>query len=251
LKQLESQPEYADVLAQEASRVLQLFEKVFVHKAFTGRSGTFYGYEGLGSIYWHMVSKLVLAVAEIYEKAQAQKESQTVIDRLAHHFHTINAGIGVHKSPSVYGAFPTDPYSHTPFHRGAQQPGMTGQVKEDILSRNIEFGLHIENGQLHFNPSLLSRKAFTTKERTVELVNVTGEHYTIVLPENSLVFTYAQVPVVYQLSTASQLCVTFSDQSEQWIEGTSLPKDLSAKLFLRTGSIQKITVPIAPNQVQE
>jgi len=251
LKQLESQTEYADVLAKEAPVVLQLFEKVFVHKAFTGRSGTFYGYEGLGSIYWHMVSKLVLAVAEIYEKAKIQNESQTRVDRLADHFHALNTGIGVHKSPTVYGAFPTDPYSHTPYHRGAQQPGMTGQVKEDILSRNIEFGLQIEKGQLHFNPTLLSRKAFVAKERTVTLVDVTGEPYTVDLPEHSLVFTYAQVPIVYQLSTASQVCVTFSDQSQQWIEGTSLPQELSAKVFLRTGAIQKITVPIAPNQVQE
>ena len=43
----------------------------------------------------------------------------------------INAGIGAHKSPELYGAFPTDPYSHTPGGKGAQQPGMTGQVKEE------------------------------------------------------------------------------------------------------------------------
>ena len=41
-----------------------LYEQVFHHHAFTGRSGTFYKYEGLGSIYWHMVSKLLLAVGE-------------------------------------------------------------------------------------------------------------------------------------------------------------------------------------------
>jgi len=34
--------------------VLKIFERVFNHKAYTGRSGTFFGYEGLGSIYWHM-----------------------------------------------------------------------------------------------------------------------------------------------------------------------------------------------------
>ncbi len=32
----------------------------------------------------------------------------------------------------MYGAIPTDPYSHTPGFAGAQQPGMTGPVKEDI-----------------------------------------------------------------------------------------------------------------------
>ena len=251
LKQLESDPELSDLVLHETPSILRLFEKVFVHKAFTGRSGTFFGYEGLGSIYWHMVSKLVLAVAEIYEKAQSQKESKTIIASLVQHFHALNAGIGVHKSPTIYGAFPTDPYSHTPYHRGAQQPGMTGQVKEDILSRNIEFGLQIEKGQLHFTPGLLSRKAFTTASKTVELVDLSGLLYTFDLPENSMVFTYAQVPVIYQLSTMSQLCVTFSDQSEQWFEGTSLPQDLSTKLFLRKGTIQKITVSIDSNQVQE
>ena len=35
-----------------------LYEEVFDHQSFTGRSGTFYKYEGLGCIYWHMVSKL-------------------------------------------------------------------------------------------------------------------------------------------------------------------------------------------------
>jgi len=30
--------------------------KMFDHRSFTGRSGTFFGYEGLGCIFWHMVS---------------------------------------------------------------------------------------------------------------------------------------------------------------------------------------------------
>jgi hypothetical protein len=52
---------YNDLLASDTPKILQAFEDVFNHKAFTGRSGTFYGYEGLGSIYWHMVSKLLFA----------------------------------------------------------------------------------------------------------------------------------------------------------------------------------------------
>ena len=57
------------VTASDKDEVLQIFEKVFNHKAFTGRSGTFFGYEGLGSIYWHMVSKLQLAAQECCMKA--------------------------------------------------------------------------------------------------------------------------------------------------------------------------------------
>ena len=55
---------YEALANSETPKILQIFEEVFNHKAFTGRSGTFYGYEGLGSIYWHMVSKLQLAVLE-------------------------------------------------------------------------------------------------------------------------------------------------------------------------------------------
>ena len=65
------------------------------------------------------------------------------MEDLLEHYYEINEGIGVHKSPALYGAFPTDPYSHTPAGKGAQQPGMTGQVKEDILSRFGELGVFV------------------------------------------------------------------------------------------------------------
>ena len=58
----------------DSKKVLDIFESVFDHKSFTGRSGTFFGYEGLGSIYWHMVSKLLLAVYEVTEKALSEAE---------------------------------------------------------------------------------------------------------------------------------------------------------------------------------
>lgn len=127
---LESALDDLKVENQEKALILGIFEEVFNHKEFTGRSGTFYGYEGLGSIYWHMVSKLFLAVMEVCQKAINEKASPETVGRLLEHFYEINAGIGVHKSPELYGAFPTDAYSHTPFGKGAQQPGMTGQVKK-------------------------------------------------------------------------------------------------------------------------
>ncbi|HET9820332.1 MAG TPA: hypothetical protein VFQ16_00765, partial [Burkholderiaceae bacterium] len=40
------------------------YERVLRHREFTGRSGTMFGYEGLGCVYWHMVAKLLLAVQE-------------------------------------------------------------------------------------------------------------------------------------------------------------------------------------------
>ena len=46
----------------------KIYESVFKHREFTGRSGTMFSYEGIGSIYWHMNSKLLLAVQETFLK---------------------------------------------------------------------------------------------------------------------------------------------------------------------------------------
>ena len=55
---------FAGLVEADSEKILILFENIFRHDEFTGRSGTFFAYEGLGSIYWHMISKLLLAVQE-------------------------------------------------------------------------------------------------------------------------------------------------------------------------------------------
>ena len=56
-------------LSPKDKRVLfQTYEKVFQHKKFTGRSGTMFSYEGIGSIYWHMISKLLLCQQILFMK---------------------------------------------------------------------------------------------------------------------------------------------------------------------------------------
>ncbi|MBT8096369.1 MAG: hypothetical protein KJO19_04990, partial [Woeseia sp.] len=95
-----------------------LFESVFDHQAFTGRSGTMFGFEGLGCIYWHMVSKLLLAVQENYFAAVEQGADKKVCQRLGEFYYRVRKGIGFNKTPAEFGAFPTDPYSHNPRHAG-------------------------------------------------------------------------------------------------------------------------------------
>jgi hypothetical protein len=148
---------YGTMLAKEREVILELFEEIFDHQSFTGRSGTFFGYEGLGSIYWHMVSKLLLAVEECFFQALKEGTGETILDSLKNHYYEIKAGIGLYKSPELYGACPTDAYSHTPANAGAKQPGLTGQVKEDVISRMGELGLQIGEGKIAFNPALLNR----------------------------------------------------------------------------------------------
>lgn len=222
---------------------LQIFEKVFNHKAFTGRSGTFYGYEGLGSIYWHMVSKLQLAVWECCKKAHDEKAPQEILSRLVDHYYEINEGIGVHKSPAVYGAFPTDPYSHTPAGKGAQQPGMTGQVKEDIICRFGELGISIQDGALSFLPFMLKRSEFLTDNQIFNYVDVNGNTGQTFVGKNALCFTFCQVPVIYQLDSKNSIEASYGPGIRAIQEDTlQLTSELSEKIFKRTGEISRLLI---------
>ena len=236
---------YNDLVREEKAKVLSDFEEVFNHKAFTGRSGTFFGYEGLGSIYWHMVSKLSLAAYETTHDAIESNQSEEVIKKLKDHYCEIVAGIGAHKTPEAYGAFPSDPYSHTPAGKGAQQPGMTGQVKEDILSRLGEIGIRVEKGKLHFDTALLKKEEFLTRDDQFDFYNVKGDKKSIALTKNSLAFTYCQVPIVYHLGDKRQLTVVYTDGTKTDITGTGLNQEITQLLFNRDHTIEKIRVQIS------
>ncbi len=241
---------YESLLASNTPKVLQAFEDIFNHKAFTGRSGTFYGYEGLGSIYWHMVSKLLLAVQECCVSAVNNGENEVVIGHLLEHFYEINEGIGVHKSPSLYGAFPTDPYSHTPGGKGAQQPGMTGQVKEDILTRFGELGIFVTEGRLYFNPCLLRKEEFFTEPKTFEYIALSKEKKSIQMNENSLGFTYCQVPIVYQISENDALEISFDNGESKKLEGLTIDEKTSEQIFKRTGKVTQIIAHVKSSHLK-
>ena len=234
--------EFGDLVKKETDHALKTFESVFNHKAFTGRSGTFYGYEGLGSIYWHMVSKLQLAVQECCIQAVEAGENAVTVGKLLEHYYEINEGIGVHKSPELYGAFPTDPYSHTPAGKGVQQPGMTGQVKEDILSRIGELGVFVKDGCITFNPCLLRANEFLTEPRTYRFIDIHHNEQHIPLEPQSLAFSYCQVPVVYRIADNSSIEVVLQDTHNMLIEGLELNKDFSNRIFNRSGEVRQLIV---------
>ena len=241
---------YANLVASDKKLVLRIYEELFNHKAFTGRSGTFFGYEGLGSIYWHMVSKLQLAVQECCLKAIEEGANAETIGRLLEHFYEINAGIGVHKSPTLYGAFPTDPYSHTPAGKGAQQPGMTGQVKEDILSRFGELGVFINQGKLEFNPCLLRKDEFLSTSKVFEYYDIHQNKQQFPLAEGTLCFTYCQVPIVYRISDQEKMTIFYQNDTTTEINALELDLALSKELFERTGMISRIEVQLNSSRLR-
>lgn len=240
LRALPSQ--YDNLVASDQKQIEAIYEGIFNHKSFTGRSGTFFGYEGLGSIYWHMVSKLRLAAFEVTKDALEQTKSPEVIGQLFNHYFEINAGIGAHKSPELYGAFPTDPYSHTPGGKGAQQPGMTGQVKEDLLCRFGELGVRVSSGQLHFDRAMMHREEFLTEPATFEYVDVQQRWQTIELTAESLAYTVCQVPVVYKRGDKAEIEIMMTDGRTERIEGSVVPRKLSSTIFRRSHEVMQITV---------
>lgn len=239
---LEELTKYKKLVSKEGRDVLRVFEEMFDHKSFTGRSGTFFAFEGLGSIYWHMVSKLLLATQESL-LANQETMSPEVKGHLTQHYYEVRAGIGINKNPSLYGAFPTDPYSHTPLHKGAQQPGMTGQVKEDVLNRWAELGVSVSDGVISFGPSFLNLNEFLKEEAAFEYYDIRDEMKVIQLTTRQLAFTYCQVPVVYELAEKSEITVTLSGETNHF-EGGQLSKELSAEIFGRTGMVEKIHVSV-------
>lgn len=231
---------WAEQVEQDGPKVLALFEKVFNHSAFTGRSGSFFAYEGIGSIYWHMVTKLLLAVQEVYLRADAASAPE-----LAGIYFDIRSGLGYHKSPEVYGAFPTDPYSHTPAGQGAKQPGMTGQVKEEILTRFGELGLGIDQGVVSFRPTLLRREELTQAAGNFRYVDVSSTAREIEVPPGALAFTFCQTPIIYRTDCEAGIQIHFSDGRSTRVEGNTLDEETSRSLFDRDGTVRLIEVGVS------
>lgn len=239
LEGLEQGP-WAKLVTAEKESLLELFEELFNHRAFTGRSGTFYGYEGLGSIYWHMVSKLLLAVQENIFKGKLEQADPQVMGRLVAHYFEIRAGIGANKNPELYGAFPTDAYSHTPSIAGVQQPGMTGQVKEDVLNRWAELGLRVHNGQLRIEPFFMHPDEFMDNAKDFEFVDAKGEFDSLPLNKGQMAFTYCGVPMVYQSGESYALTIHYADGKKIKSEKPDLSEADSQSIFSRSGNITRI-----------
>ncbi len=233
----------------EHDAVLELWEQVFQHRSFTGRSGAMFAFEGLGSIYWHMVAKLLLALQEIHTQAAREAPLAAETLRMAQVYGEVREGLGFTKNSATYGAFPTDPYSHSPRHRGAQQPGMTGQVKEEILTRMGELGVRIEHGRVRFHPILLQPEEFFNEPNAFEFVELQGCMQTWQLGAGTLAFTAFQVPVCYQLGRATTILLEYSDGKTSLVDGDLLPPVESRHLFERDGFIRSIIVTIPETQL--
>ena len=158
----------------------------------------------------------------------------------------IRSGIGYEKTVAEYGAFPTDPYSHTPRDGGARQPGMTGQVKEEILTRNGELGIQVERGTLRFRPTLLRSSELLRQPEEFHYVDIDGTPQSIKLSAGSLAFTFCQVPVVYEITAGKPwIEIAYADGTLTRSSGNELDERLSGEIFSRNGRVQRVRVGIS------
>ena len=208
-----------------------------------------YKYEGLGCIYWHMVSKLLLATAEVIKSAVECDVDGQLSSSLMGCFDDIKNGLGLHKPPALYGAFPTDAYSHTTGFSGVQQPGLTGQVKEDLITRFYELGVNVEKGEISFSPVLLRQAEFLSGPKTWHF-SVGGAMQTEDLDAGTMAFTLCGVPVIYRLAENSGIEVHISQCEPETISGNQLGATWSQSLFRREKLVKKLVVNLSANQIR-
>lgn len=174
--------------------------------------------------------------------ADGSQEGDDLLADLIDRYRLVRSGLGFMKSAAEQGAFPTDPHSHTPAHAGAQQPGMTGQVKEGVLLRLGELGVRVGGGRARFTPVLLDPAEFLEHPR----------HWSPLGPDEQLEvgtlgFTYCGVPVVYRLAAEEEpwTRVTWADgRVEESIGTGELDGETSRALFARAGLLSRIDVGV-------
>ncbi len=230
-------------VSRDRRSLLDLWEEVFNHRSFTGRSTTMFGFEGLGCIYWHMTSKLLLGVGR--NVMDGAETGQGTNKALLEVYREIREGLGYKKPPAVFGAFPLDPYSHSPSQAGAQQPGMTGQVKEDIMARFGELGLIVREGELRLEPTMLEDHEFSRAPFSFSFINREGAEEKWDLPAGSLAATCCQVPVAVRKSGNGPAVECLIERNWVRLEGTSLGGELSRKLFARDPALTRVVFHLA------
>ena len=191
-----------------------------------------------------MISKLLLAVQENFFRAEREQSPAAVRRGLAAAYYDIRSGLGDSKTPQEYGAFPMDPYSHTPGNAGAKQPGLTGQVKEDILCRLGELGVFLEQGTIRLQPSLLRAAEFHQLAGKFSYYGADGKAESLALPPQSLAFTVCQTPFIYRLSDQDALTVVRSGRNSTRSAELTLDAESSRDVLQRTGKVRAVQVEL-------
>ena len=126
---------------------------------------------------------------------------------------------------------------------------MTGQVKEQILTRFGELGVEVEDGRVRFAPRLVPRAELYSDASTAVFRSVEGRQESIDLAPDSLAFSYCQVPVIYGLGETATIEVEYAGGRRKAVAGDRLDRDDSLAILRRRGTIRRLTVTVAADSL--
>ena len=122
---------------------------------------------------------------------------------------------------------------------------MTGQVKEEILTRRGELGVQVRGGAVSFRPFLLRTAGFLRQATTFSYFDIDGNDKQLALPADAVAFTFCQVPVVYEeVGEGPWLEATLADGTNHHVDGPALDPELSAEIFGRTGKVRSMRIGV-------
>ncbi len=122
---------------------------------------------------------------------------------------------------------------------------MTGLVKEEILTRQVELGFFIDQGALAFDFMLLNKNEFLANPTVFTYFAVDGNQQQNDLSAGSLAYLICQVPVILQYSNENCITLHFANGSTQRIEGHVLDAANSRHIFQRDGVVRHVVLSIA------
>tara|TARA_B100001115_G_scaffold184460_1_gene187037 strand:- start:357 stop:3650 length:3294 start_codon:yes stop_codon:yes gene_type:complete len=233
------------------NNILEIYDHTFKHRKYMGRSESMFGYEGINSIYWHMVSKLLLSIQESFFRFSDEYKDSDLLHELGRLYYKVRSGLSWEKTAYEYGAFPFDAYSHTPYHGTPQQPGMTGQVKEDILVRFGEFGCFIEEGQLKFKNHLIRISEFNQSPCSFNYLDLNRNEHHLKINKNELVFTLCQVPIIYRITNSkdSKIIIDYYNQDPRVEKSNLLDLNHTKSILDRKGKIKTLIYEIPSKSI--
>ena len=88
------------------NNILEIYDHTFKHRKYMGRSESMFGYEGINSIYWHMVSKLLLSIQESFFRFSDEYKNSSQLHELGRLYYKVRSGLSWEKTADEYGAFP-------------------------------------------------------------------------------------------------------------------------------------------------
>ena len=123
---------------------------------------------------------------------------------------------------------------------------MTGQVKEEIITRFAELGLYVIDGRLLFDSFLVEDEEYCSEPHTLRYVDVGGASREMHVPAGSYGFTFCQTPILVSASGASGteggLRVHRAHGKTEDIDFPWCPAEVSRAIFAKSGEITRVEV---------